>query len=125
MPRPWNRIVVDDDPDVIEEHPDGRLTQGFSVAMCDEDVEAMRQGYKCIGCFENLDHAFPKDCPVCGFPMQAEQAERFARIYKGHKLTRTGVDWEAQADRLEEQKERRAFEKRAAESGIVVPRGIS
>jgi len=122
MPRPWNRILVDDDPDYAE-LLDGRLTQGLRVAMCDEDVERIRVGYKCINCFEDIDTAFPESCFLCGFPMKAEQAEKFGAIYAGHiPGLRTGPDWEAEADRLEERKERRAFEKRATESGIVVPK---
>lgn len=124
MARPWKRILVEDDPDHAEVL-DGRVYQGLRVAMSDEDVEAMRQGYKCINCWENLDEAFPKSCPLCTFPMRAEQAERFSRIYVGYiPGLRTGADWEAEADRLEARKERRAFERRAKESGIVVPRRV-
>ena len=118
-------MLVEDDIGILEQHPDGRVTQGVRVAMCDEDVEATRTGYKCVNCFENLDNAFPEQCPLCGFPMKERQAELFARIYKGHiPGLRTGPDWEAEADRLEDRAERRAFEQRASESNIVVPRTI-
>lgn len=117
----WNRILIEDDPDKAE-LLDGRVTQGLRVAMCDEDVERLRQGYKCINCFEPLDTAFPKACPLCTYPMKEQQAELFGAIYAGYiPGLRTGPDWEAEADRLEERKERRAFAKRAKESGIVVP----
>lgn len=122
MARPWKRVLVESDPDYAQ-LLDGRLVEGLRVAMSDEDVEAMRQGYKCINCWENLDNAFPKECPLCSFPMKTDQAEHFSRIYIGHVPgLRTGADWEAEADRLEERAERRAFEKRARESGIVVPK---
>lgn len=118
----WNRIIVDDDPDRAE-LLDGRVTQGLRVGMCDEDVERLRQGYMCIQCFEPLDSAFPKACPLCTYPIAEQQAELFGAIYAGHiPGLRTGPDWEAEADRLEERKERRAFARRAKESGIVVPR---
>lgn len=101
--------------------------QGLNVAMSDDDVEATRAGYKCINCWENLEEAFPKSCFVCGFPCRDRQAEQFAKVYKGYDPTaRTGADWEAEADRIEEQQERRAFEKRAAKSGISLGlKGVS
>lgn len=125
MARPWNRIVVDDDPDHAEMLGDGSMRQGIAVGFCDEDVEAMRAGYKCVQCFENLDHAFPDVCPVCTFPMKEHQSEQFARIFKGHVPgMRTGIDIDAEIDRIAEQRERRAFHKRARESGISVPKSF-
>lgn len=126
MTRPWNRVVIDDDPGVSELHPDGRRTQGLKAVFCDDDVERMRTGYKCIACWENLDNAFPEACPLCSFPMRALQAARFAQTYKGHiPGVRSSADWDAAADRIEDARERRRFERRVAGSPIVVPRGIS
>lgn len=114
------------------------MFQGLNVAMSDDDVEATRQGAKCINCFENFSSEtpggiWPDNCFVCGYPVKTHQAEQFARVYKGYDPTaRTGADWEAEADRIEEQQERRAFEKRAAKSGISlglkgvrIPKGLS
>lgn len=127
MAREWRKIVIEEDPGVIEVFSNGRMMQGLNVGMCDEDVEAIRTGYKCITCWENLDEAFPKECPVCGFPCRDRQAEQFVRVYKGYEPgLRTGPDWEAAADRIEEQQERRAFQQRAAKSGISLGlKGIS
>jgi hypothetical protein len=127
LARSWSRIVVEEDPGVIEVYDNGRMMQGLNVAMCDADVEATRTGYKCISCWENLDNAFPKSCPVCSFPCAERQAEQFARVYKGHDPSlRTSADWEKEADALQERQERRAFEKRAAKSGISLGlKGIS
>lgn len=132
MARPWNRIVVEEDYGVTEVHEDGRLMHGLNIAMCDDDVEAIRLGIKCINCQENLDRegaegpcgvcpgtAWPKQCFLCGYPVATHQAEQFARVYAGYDRTlRTGADWEAEADRLMERQERRAFARRAKESGI-------
>jgi hypothetical protein len=134
MARPWNRIVVEEDPGVIEVHEGGRMMPGLNVAMCHDDVEAIRHGIKCINCFENLDRegadgpcgvcsgsAWPKLCFLCGYPVATHQAEQFARVYAGYDSTlRTGADWEREADRLDERKERRAFAARAKESGIFL-----
>lgn len=117
----WNRIVVQEDPGVTEAYPDGRMMPGLNIAAQDEDVEQVRQGYRCIRCWEPLDNAWPKQCPLCGFPIAEHQAEHFAKVYKGHDPhSRTGADWDTLADQLEERKARRAFAKRARESGIVL-----
>lgn len=126
MPREWKRIVAENDPFVAQQQPDGSLTMGVRLTLCDEDVEAMRVGYKCINCLENLDNGFPEECPLCAYPMARLQAETFARVFAGHVPgARTGPDWEKEADRLQERAERRAFERRARESNIFVPRAIS
>lgn len=132
MARTWNRILVEEDHGVVEVHEGGRMMPGLNVAMCDDDVEAIRQGIKCINCYENLDRegaqgpcgvcsgsAWPKMCFLCGYPVATHQAEQFARVYAGYDPSlRTGADWEREADLLEEARERRAFAKRANESGI-------
>lgn len=122
----WRRIVVEEDPGVIEVY-EGRMLQGLNIAACNEDVEEVRQGYRCINCWEPLDEGWPAACPLCSFPISTHQAETFARVYKGFDPTlRTGADWERKADELEERQERRAFEQRAAKSGISLGlKGIS
>lgn len=118
----WNRILVEEDHGVMEVHETAegsRLMPGLNVAMCDDDVERTRQGYKCIRCYEPFENAWPRHCNVCGFPVATHQAEQFARVYKGYDPTlRTGADLDAAADRMAERQERRAFAKRAKESGI-------
>ncbi len=124
MARPWQRILVEEDPGVLEMYPDGRLMHGISVAMSAEDVETTRNGAKCINCFENFDSEtpggiWPEECFVCGFPVKEQQAEHFARVYAGYDSTlRTGANWEAEADRIADKQERRTALQRAKESGI-------
>lgn len=89
--------------------------------MCDDDIEATRTGYKCINCYENLDHAFPVLCPVCEFPMKACQAEKFAYVYRGWKHSGPQINWDAEAERLERREQERV---RASRSSIVIPRSI-
>jgi len=106
-------MIVADDIGIEEVHPDGRRTTGVKYILCDEDVEAIRQGYRCVNCQENFNEAFPEACMVCGFPCREKQSEMFARIYVGHVPgARTGIDVEAEADRMEAEAERRAFEER-------------
>ena len=120
MPREWQRMLVADDLSVAERHEDGRITTGVKVIMSDEDIEATRQGYKCIGCYENLDNAFPEQCPVCGFPMKENQSETFERVYVGFVPgARTGADFEREADRIQAEAERREYESRTGISVVV------
>lgn len=115
----WNRIVMQEDIGVVEAYGDGRLMPGLNIAACDEDVDQVRTGYRCIRCWEPLENAWPENCPLCGFPIKEHQAEHFARAYKGYDSTaRTGADWEAEADRILERAERRRLLTRAKESGI-------
>jgi len=73
MPRPkWNRIVVEEDAGVMEVHetPEGkRLMAGLNIAAQSEDVEQVRQGYRCLNCWEPLESAWPRACPLCSCPV--------------------------------------------------------
>lgn len=116
----WNRILVEEDQGVTEVYPDGRMMHGLNVAMCDDDVERTRQGYKCIRCWEPFESAWPEACNVCGFPVAKHQAEHFARAYAGYDPTaRTGADIERVADEMQDRAERRAFENRTGISVVV------
>lgn len=118
----WYRIVAERDPSTMIVS-NGEAREGMTISVPDEVVEQIRAGYQCINCFEPLSESFPEACPVCGFPMKAAQAEQFAKVYVGHKPgLRTGADWEAEADRIQAQAERREFERRAEKQGISVPR---
>lgn len=124
MTPPWRRIVIQENHGVMEVHetPQGkRLLPGLDIAASVEDVEEMRQGYRCINCWEPQSEGWPRACFLCGYPIGSRQGEEFARRYKGYDPTlRTGEDWEAAADRLVERAERRAWAKRAKESRIVL-----
>lgn len=125
MPRKWNRIVAGDDAGIAELQDDDRVFQGVSAVFCDADIEAMRTGYKCIQCWENLDNAYPEACPVCGFGCSEFQSETFAKIYAGWKPMGSQIDWDAEAERLDRQEYERNVRARASRSNIVVPRGLS
>jgi hypothetical protein len=123
--RTWHRIVAGDDAGTAEVQGDGRVFQGVSAVFCDDDIEAMRQGYKCINCWENLENAFPEWCSVCGFGCKKFQSETFGRIYKGWTPMGSQIDWDAEAERLDRQEYDRALRSRASKSNIVVPRAFS
>jgi hypothetical protein len=113
-------MIVEEDVGVTEVFADGRMMHGLNVAMTDEGVERMRQGYKCIRCWEPFESPWPKHCNVCNFPVGEHQAEHFARAYKGYDPSRrTGADLEKAADEMAERQERRAFERRTGISVVV------
>jgi len=125
VPAPkWYPIVVEEDAGVMEVHetPEGRrLMSGLNIAARAEDVEQVRQGYRCLNCWEPLEHAWPRACPLCTYPISEKQADDFARVYKGYDPTVNGqIDWQREQDKLEERAERRRFAARARESGIVL-----
>lgn len=129
MPARWYRIVAESDPGALVVK-DGVAAQGVKLTVPDEVVEQIRAGYQCLECLEPLSESFPENCPLCGFPMKKHQAEMFARVFKGHVPgARTGPDWDAQADALEERAEMRARRRRIERAGmvtpqIIVPRGV-
>lgn len=106
----------------VHETPEGRrLMSGLNIAATSEDVEQVRQGYRCLNCWEPLEEGWPRACPLCTYPIGKQQAQDFARVYKGYDPTlRTGADLDAAADRMADRAERRSFAKRARESGIVL-----
>lgn len=79
----------------------------------EEGLQAMREGWMCARCTEYpLPESFPEACPVCGFPIRAEQARELAdsdELDMGPSPARKA---------LEEEREREAFKKR---TGIWLP----
>lgn len=115
----WDRMIVEEDLGVIEVHDEGRPMHGLNVATTKRGVEKIRLGYKCINCMEPFESAWPKKCPLCGYPVADKQAEEFARVYKEYDKSRFETDWDAELDRIEERKARRAFENRTGISVVV------
>ena len=121
MRRKWNRAVYDEDPNYIEEFPDGTVRRGLRVTLCDEDVEMIRQGYKCGHCLEVLDSAFPETCFVCGFPVKKHQSEYFAEAFAGWRPMGSSIDWDEEQERLERQRHERLARENASKSRIWIP----
>lgn len=124
MRRKWNPCLIDEDPSTLEVLPDGSARHGLRVVYGDDDIEMIRQGYKCIECGEVMrdeDGAFPDQCFLCGFGMREFQARRFAEAFKGWRHTGTSIDVDEELARLERQR----FERERAEGlrakGIWVP----
>lgn len=107
MRRKWNKCLIDEDPGFIEVHADGTVRRGLRFLYADEDIEMIRQGYKCLECGEPLPDAFPDNCFLCGFPVREHQSERFAQMFAGWRPTGSSIDWDEEEERLERQRHER------------------
>ena len=103
----WNRCLIDEDPNAYEVMPDGSVRRGLRFLYSDQDIEMIRQGYKCSECGEVQEHAFPDACLLCEFPMKEQQAQNFAERFAGHRDTGGLIDWDAEEEHLERQRHER------------------
>jgi hypothetical protein len=62
--------------------PDGRVQRQQRVTYDRESTERIRQGWACAKCQEVFPEAWPEQCPACGAPIRARQAEYFAREFE-------------------------------------------
>lgn len=83
-----NMVVLTSNRATRDKDGDWRVENDLVVP--DEIVEQFRQGYRCMDCLAVQSTAFPavceevyKDGVGCGFPIRAEQPERFARDFGG------------------------------------------
>jgi len=122
--------AVDNDPEHVvvrrdESRPEAKAAA--LIALEDYDFHRMRAGYVCVNCLEDLDTAFPDECPVCRFPMATRQSERIAKEFVG--TTHVGPSTTLEDERLimQEMRARRLRETRGIETytpSIIVPRGF-
>jgi hypothetical protein len=103
---------------------DGREFMDVDMAIADNDVERMRQGYVCIRCLEPQSEPFPAVCESvlpdgvtrwCNFPMREQQAAEFERQFKGTVLIGSRVNLEDEQAHLDEVTE---YENR---TGLILP----
>lgn len=98
---------------------DGDLRMENDLVVPPQIVEQFRQGYRCMECLAVQSQPFPAVCEEvyrdgggCGYPIRLEQPDRFARDFEGVTDLFPAPP--------EEDVERRAWE-----SGIVLPKGFS
>ena len=125
------RLTITDTPGEILYYNDGRPPQvAATVALEDpEDMDRMKAGYVCAQCFEDLDTAFPDECPVCGFHMRDEQAEFIAKRFVGDVWVGPSTSIEDEQAIMQEMRARALREARSndiaiAKPQIIIPRGI-
>lgn len=128
--RPVNLQLLEPAGDILL-FSDGRPPRAAArVGLEDEDdFGRMRAGYICARCFEDLDTAFPDECPVCHFPMAEQQARLIAERYQGTEWVGPSTSLEDERAIMIEMRERAARERAGhdilvAKPQIIIPRGI-
>lgn len=123
--REWNPpLAVEADTQYVELTAEGPR-EGVRFTLCPEDIEMIRQGYKCLDCLELFDSAFPETCFLCGYPVGAVQAEAFAVMFAGEKPVGSRINEDEELERLARQKHERELREGLRSKGIVLPRGVS
>lgn len=102
-------------PDRVVVTSDGRKFMDAELCVTPEAMDRFYKGYKCAMCLEDHDHAWPKECTLCGFPIAAEQMEYLASRNVGQQ--RVGSKLKL-ADEFARMKEIREYENR---TGIRLP----
>lgn len=89
--------VIDVQPSPAKDYitPDGRRFIDSEITLTPEAADKLWKGYACAHCLEGLwerplPESFPKQCPVCGFPMKRLQRELLERDFLGHDPTVVG-----------------------------------
>ena len=121
----WNPpLAVEPDTTYIELTPEGPR-EGIRFTLCADDIEMIRQGYKCVDCGEPLASAFPAECPLCGFPIKDAQSEAFTELFAGDKNVGSRINADEELDRLDRQRRERELREGLRSKGIVIPKGVS
>jgi hypothetical protein len=65
--------------------PDGREMVESRLTVSRAMIDQMWQGYRCASCLEDLTElgAFPKECPLCHFPVKALQRQQLEQDFVG------------------------------------------
>lgn len=122
--RKWNPpLAVEADTEYIELTPDG-YREGVRLTLCAEDIEMIREGYKCVDCGELLPESFPDECFLCGFPVKDAQSEAFAVMYGGDRHVGSRISQDEELERLERQRHERELREGLRTKGIVIPKGV-
>lgn len=93
--------------DLDEDHHEvnkvtGKVRPAVRQTHTAETVEAMRQGYVCMKCWERQQQPFPEKCYICGYRMGTEQRRDWAASYLGKDTSYRGVNISDELDRLDE-----------------------
>lgn len=81
---------VEPNPEKLLALPDGRTFIDNTFTISVEDADRMWAGYMCARCLEPLVEAYPEECPLCRFPVRAEQRKQLEQDFKGEDPTRVG-----------------------------------
>jgi hypothetical protein len=77
--------------------PDGRLMRESRLTIPKEWMEQLWQGYRCAACLQEFKDvglgAWPGECPVCHFPVKAEQRHRLEQDFVGEVEEMQRQNW--------------------------------
>jgi len=87
-PTEWERNVLAIEPSkTIIEEPDGRRRALSQVALSEEWMRQIFQGYRCIRCFQEFKEvgqpSWPGRCKVCGLNVKRDQRREIVEFFKG------------------------------------------
>jgi hypothetical protein len=90
LPSDSDPAVQDIEPsDRLRALPDGRVMRESTITLSPEAMQQMFDGYRCARCLEYEGivplGAFPKECPLCKFPMRDEQRRQLDRDFVGER----------------------------------------
>lgn len=108
---------------------DGRVQAGVNWILSADRIEKVRQGYSCINCTEDfiengLPTAWPEHCPVCGFPVRAEQAAQLERDIRADEHVGELESESETEGRWGWEKAENRWRRGGAHKGILIPRGV-
>lgn len=86
--------------------------QGVNFKLRQWHHDLIREGRMCVNCIEPFAESvgpWPKNCPVCGFTVKADQMDVYAATYLGDSTHGSQIDWDEEFDRLDERREKRAW----------------
>lgn len=116
--------------DTLVQMPSGETMVQANVAVDDETLQRMLQGYVCMNCLEPLEVPFPEVCealtlpdgtPIgCGYKVRERQHWDLLHKYGSLKEVQIGSRVKV-ADELERLREIDAYEER---TGIVLPASV-
>jgi hypothetical protein len=88
-PDDWGAVQEIESSDRLRTLPDGRVMRESQITLSPEAMRQMLEGYRCARCLEYEGivplGAFPEACPLCKFPMRAEQQRQLAQDYVGER----------------------------------------
>jgi len=75
--------------DRLRRLPDGRVMRESTVTLSPQAMQQVIDGYRCARCLEYEGivplGAFPEECPLCKFPMRAEQTRQLEQDFVGER----------------------------------------
>ena len=86
----------------------GRSFGNVRITVDADTAERMRLGYMCANCQECFEIPWPEVCNFCGVFVREQQADFFARQYRGVEQLKGGFDYDEEMEHVREYEERRA-----------------